>query len=118
MLPNACHGADISSIRAIGGRSWPRYRYRPKNASSGSAANSTSAPSREPKGASASGLTSEEPATSEEGRRRLRAPGGEWDNRVGRRELRAPGGEWEGRARSAVMVKAGPGRGTQPRSFK
>jgi len=35
------------------------------------------ATSREPKGASASGLTSEEPATSEEGRRRLRAPGGE-----------------------------------------
>jgi TetR/AcrR family transcriptional regulator, tetracycline repressor protein len=34
---------------------------------------------REPKGASASGLTSEEPATSEEGRHRLRAPGGERD---------------------------------------
>jgi benzoate membrane transport protein len=34
---------------------------------------------REPKGASASGLTSEELATSEEGRRRLRAPGGERD---------------------------------------
>ena len=32
---------------------------------------------REPKGASASGPTSEEPATSEEGRRRLQAPGGE-----------------------------------------
>jgi apolipoprotein N-acyltransferase len=35
------------------------------------------ATSREPKGASVSGLTSEELATSEEGRRRLRAPGGE-----------------------------------------
>ncbi len=33
--------------------------------------------SREPKGASASGLRSEELATSDEGRRRLRAPGGE-----------------------------------------
>ena len=24
MVPNACHGADIISVRAIGGRSWPR----------------------------------------------------------------------------------------------
>src|SRR5690242_10583020 len=39
-------------------------------------------PSREPKGASVSGLTSEELATSEEGRRRLRAPGGERDSRA------------------------------------
>jgi hypothetical protein len=35
--------------------------------------------SREPKGASMSGLRSEELATSDEGRHRLRAPGGERD---------------------------------------
>ena len=39
-------------------------------------------PPREPKAASASGLTSEELATSEEGRRRLRAAGGERDSRA------------------------------------
>ncbi|HEX5296497.1 MAG TPA: SDR family oxidoreductase [Streptosporangiaceae bacterium] len=50
---------------------------------------------REPKGALPSGLTSEEPATSEEGRRELRAPGDERESGAGRRELRAPGGERE-----------------------
>ncbi len=37
---------------------------------------------REPKGASATGLRSEEPATNDEGRSRLKAPGGERENTV------------------------------------
>ncbi|MGE5288275.1 MAG: hypothetical protein ACM3ML_13970 [Micromonosporaceae bacterium] len=38
--------------------------------------------SREPKGAPVPGLRSEKRATSDEGRHRVKAPGGEWERRA------------------------------------
>ena len=49
---------------------------------------------REPKGASVSGLTSEELATSEEGRHRLRAPGGKRDSRASGNSATAGSQAW------------------------
>jgi hypothetical protein len=48
---------------------------------------------REPKAAVPSGLRSEELATSDEGRRHVKAAGGERGSRAGRRHVKAAGGE-------------------------